>query len=77
MTDAERHQEELEQMEYEETTADLKDQHGYKIRAHIWTDNETVFMNFSNYPVSFSLHLEKQGTEKVIELLTNALRRAK
>ena len=77
MTDAEAHQQELEQMEYEETTAYIKDQDGHEIRAHIWADDETVFINFSNYPVSFSLHLEKQGTEKVIELLTNALRRAK
>ena len=77
MTDAERHQEELEQMEYEETTAYLKDQYGHEIMAHIWADDETIFVNFSNYPVSFSLHLEKQGVEKVIELLTNALRRAK
>lgn len=76
MTDAEAHQQELEQMEYEETTAYLKDQNGYEIRAHIWADDETIFVNFSNYPVSFSLHLEKQSTEKVIELLTNALRRA-
>jgi hypothetical protein len=77
MTDAERHQEELEQMEYEETTAYLKYQHGYEIKVHIWADDETIFVNFSNYPVSFSLHLEKRGAEKVIELLTNALRRAK
>jgi len=77
MTDAEAHQQELEQMEYEETTAYLKDQGGYEIRALIWADDETIFVNFSNYPVSFSLHLEKQGAEKVIELLTNALRRAK
>ena len=77
MTAAEAHQQELEQMEYEETTAFLKDQHGHEIITHIWSDDETIYVNFSNYPVSFSLHLEKQGAEKVIELLTNALRRAK
>jgi len=77
MTAAERHQEELEQMEYEETVAYLEDQYGHKIMAHIWTDVETIFVNFSNYPVSFSLHLEKQQAEKVHELLTNALRRVK
>ena len=76
MTAAERHQEELEQMEYEETTAHLKDEYGNEIKAHIWSDVETIFVNFSNYPVSFSLHLEKQQAEKVHELLTNALRRA-
>ena len=76
MTAAEAHQQELEQMEYEETVAHLEDQYGHKIMAHIWTDAETVFVNFSNYPVSFSLHLEKHQAEKVLELLTNALRRA-
>ena len=76
MTAAERHQQELEHMEYEETVAHLKDEYGNEIKAHIWSDVETIFVNFSNYPVSFSLHLEKQGAEKVIELLTNALRRA-
>jgi len=76
MTAAERHQEELEQMEYEETVAHLKDEYGNEIKAHIWSDVETIFVNFSNYPVSFSLHLEKQQAEKVHELLTNALRRA-
>ena len=76
MTAAERHQEELEQMEYEETVAHLQDEYGNEIKAHIWSDVETIFVNFSNYPVSFSLHLEKQQAEKVHELLTNALRRA-
>lgn len=77
MTAAEAHQQELEQMEYEETTAHLTDEYGHEIKAHIWSDEDAVFINFGNWPLSFTVTLEKQQAEKVHELLTNALRRAK
>jgi hypothetical protein len=77
MTQAEAYQQELEQMEYEETVAHLKDEYGNEVVAHIWSDDEEVFINFSAFPINFTLTLEKQQAEKVQELLTNALRRAK
>jgi nucleoid DNA-binding protein len=77
MTDAEHHQQQLEQMEYEETTAYLLDQYDNEVKAHIWSDEDTVFINFGTFNINFSLSLEKQQAEKVLELLTNALRRAK
>jgi nucleoid DNA-binding protein len=76
MTDAEYHQQQLEQMEYEETTAYLLDQYDNEVKAHIWSDDDTVFINFGTFNINFSLSLEKQQAEKVLELLTNALRRA-
>jgi nucleoid DNA-binding protein len=76
MTDAEYHQQQLEQMEYEETTAYLLDQYDNEVKAHIWSDEDTVFINFGTFNINFSLSLEKQQAEKVLELLTNALRRA-
>ena len=77
MTDAEAHQQQLEEREFEETTAYLKDEYGRETRLHIWADDETVFINISNWPLNFTVTLEKQQAEKVHELLTNALRRAK
>ena len=77
MTDAERHQEELEQMEYEQTVANFKDELGRETRFHIWSDDETVFINISSWPQSFTVTLEMQQAERMHELLTNALRRAK
>jgi nucleoid DNA-binding protein len=76
MTDAEFHQQQLEQMEYEETTAYLLDQYDHEVKAHIWSDEDAVFINFGTFNINFSLSLEKQQAEKVLELLTNALRRA-
>ena len=77
MTDAEHHQQQLEERELEETTAHLKDEYGRETRLHIWADDETVFINISNWPLNFTVTFEKQQAEKVQELLTNALRRAK
>ena len=77
MTAAEYHQQQLEERELEETTAYLKDEYGRETRLHIWADDETVFINISNWPLNFTVTLEKQQAEKVQELLTNALRRAK
>ena len=77
MTDAEAYQQELEERELEETTAHLKDQYGRETRVQIWADDDVVFINFGNWPLSFTVTLEKQQAEKVQELLTNALRRAK
>lgn len=75
MTDAEAHQQELEQIEYEQTVAHLQDEYGHEIKAHIWADDETVFVNLGAYPLGFSIHLNKDQAGKVLELLTNALRR--
>ena len=77
MTDAEHHQQQLEERELEETTAHLKDQYGRETRVQIWADDDVVFINFGNWPLSFTVTLEKQQAEKVHGLLTNALRRAK
>ena len=77
MTDAEAYQQQLEERELEETTAHLKDQYGRETRVQIWADDDVVFINFGNWPLSFTVTLEKQQAEKVQELLTNALRRAK
>ena len=77
MTDAEAYQQQLEERELEETTAYLKDEYGRETRLHIWADDETVFINISNWPLNFTVTFEKQQAEKVQELLTNALRRAK
>ena len=77
MTDAEAYQQQLEERELEETTAYLKDEYGRETRLHIWADDETVFINISNGPLNFTVTFEKQQAEKVQELLTNALRRAK
>ena len=77
MTAAEYHQQQLEERELEETTAHLKDQYGRETRVQIWADDDVVFINFGNWPLSFTVTLEKQQAEKVQELLTNALRRAK
>ena len=77
MTAAEYHQQQLEERELEETTAYLKDEYGRETRLHIWADDETVFINISNWPLNFTVTLEKQQAEKVQELLTNALKRAK
>ena len=77
MTDAEAYQQELEERELEETTAHLKGEYGRETRLHIWADDETVFINISNWPLNFTVTFEKQQAEKVQELLTNALRRAK
>ena len=77
MTDAEAYQQELEEREFKETTAYLKDEYGRETRLHIWSDDETVFINISNWPLNFTVTFEKQQAEKVQELLTNALRRAK
>jgi len=76
MRAAEAHQQQLEQMEYEETTAHLIDEYGHEIKANIWSDEDSVFINFVNWPMSFTVTLQKQQAEKVHELLTNALRRA-
>ena len=77
MTDAEAYQQQLEEREFEETTDHLKDEYGRETRLHIWSDDETVFINISNWPLNFTVTFEKQQAEKVQELLTNALRRAK
>jgi hypothetical protein len=76
MRAAEAHQQELEQMEYEETTAHLIDEYGHEIKVNIWSDEDSVFVNLVNWPMSFTVTLQKQQAEKVHELLTNALRRA-
>jgi hypothetical protein len=76
MTDAEHHQQQLEEQEYSETVAHLKDEYGRETRVHIWSDEDTVFMNIGNWPLSFTVTFGKQQAEKVHELLTNALRRA-
>ena len=76
MNAGEYHQQQLEEQEYKQTVAHLKDEYGREIRAHIWSDDDTVFININNWPVSFTVTLEKQQAEKVHELLTNALRRA-
>lgn len=69
----EAHQQQLEQQE-EETTALLQNGYGQDVKAHIWGDDETVFINFSTYPLSLSLHLEKHQAEKIVEMLNNAMR---
>ena len=76
MTAAEHHQQQLEEQEYSETVAHLKDEYGRETRVHIWSDEDTVFMNIVNWPLSFTVTFGKQQAEKVHELLTNALRRA-
>lgn len=76
MTAAEYYQQQLEQEE-EETTALLQNGYGQDVKAHIWGDEETVFINFSTYPLSLSLHLEKHQAEKIVEMLNNAMRGAK
>lgn len=76
MTDAEFHQQQLEQQEQSETSIYLKDKYGRETRAHIWSDYDEVFINLSNWPLNFTVTLEKQQAQKVHDLLTNALRRA-
>ena len=76
MTDAEAHQQQLEQQEQAETAVYLRDKYGRETRAHIWSDYDEVFINFSNWPLNFTVTLERQQAQKVHDLLTNALRRA-
>ena len=70
-------QQELEQQEQEETVAYFTDEDGNETKFHIYADEDVVFVNLTSCTKNFSLRLEKQQAEKMQELLTNALRRAK
>jgi len=76
MTDAEHHQQQLEQQEQEETHVDFKYESD-RFSLNIWGDSGDVFVNISTYPTHISLHLEGKQAEVMLKLLDNALRRAK
>ena len=57
-----------------ETSVILQDEYGKQVRLHIWGDEESVFINMSNYPLSFSLSLNKDQTATMLQMLNNAWR---
>ena len=73
MTAAE-YQQQLEEQEQMETSVVLNDEYGNDFRLHIWGDEETVFINISKFPLSFSLNLNKDQAGKMLEMLNNAWR---
>ena len=77
MTDAEYHQQQLEQQEQEEDTVVEFGNDGDWFALHIWGGQDNVFVNINSPPAHFSLILDIEQTEEMINLLTNALRRAK
>lgn len=76
MTDAEYHQQQLEQQE-QETTARVSDEYGHEMKLHIWGDDDTVFINVSSNSLYVSVHLTVEQADIMAGLLNNALRRAK
>jgi len=77
MTDAEYHQQQLEQQEEEETSVRIKDEDGYELGLHIWGEDKTVYCNIRTNPSYLSLFLTVEQAEAMVKLLDNALRRAK
>jgi len=73
MTAAE-YQQQQEEEAKQETSVILQDEYGKRVRLHIWGDDESVFINMSNYPLSFSLSLDKNQAGKMLEMLNNAWR---
>jgi hypothetical protein len=76
MTAAEHYQQQLEQQEEEEQVVNLKDSEGREINVHIWGDDDTVFVNIKNWPISFTLYLEPKQAKKISDMMFNAARRA-
>ena len=76
MTDAEYHQQQLEQQEQEEDSVRFEND-GDRLSLHIWGDDGTVFVNINIPNAHFSLHLEIEQAEVMVKLLDNALRRAR
>ena len=78
MTDAEYHQQQLEQQEWEENDTVVEfGNDGDWFALHIWGENENVFVNVNSPPAIFNLILDIEQAEDMVDLLTNALRRAK
>ena len=57
-----------------DNSAVFADEYGRELDVHIWGDEETVYVNFRNWPISFTLYLEKDQAAKMIEMLENARR---
>jgi hypothetical protein len=75
MTDAEHHQQEMEQQEQEDSVY-LKDDNDHEIHLHIWGDEDSVYVSLRNWPVSMSVNLTAKQAQKMVVMLNNALRRA-
>jgi len=73
MTQGEYHQQELERQE-RETTATIANEEGEEIDLHIWGDQDTVFMNIKNWPLSMTVYLSHDQAEKIVQMLNNARR---
>lgn len=73
MTAAEQHQQELEHQEYLATTANLTDKDGRDINLHVWGDEDTVYINAKNWPVSIALYLNKDQARVLVKLINNAI----
>jgi len=75
MTDCQAHQQQLEQQEQEESVY-LRDDDNHEIHLHIWGDEDSVYVNLRNWPVSMSVTLTAKQAQKMVQMLNNALRRA-
>lgn len=70
-------QQQLEQQEQEETSVRIQDEYGNLLGLHIWGDDDTVFVNINSNAIHFSVHLTVEQADIMVNLLNNALRRAK
>ena len=77
MTDAEYHQQQLEQQELEEQVAYIYDEFDYETKLHIWGCQDTIFVDVNTNSMHFSLHLSVDQADIMARLLNNALRRAR
>lgn len=75
VTDCQAHQQQLEQQEQEESVY-LRDDDNHEIHLHIWGDEDSVYVNLRNWPVSMSVNLTAKQAQKMVQMLNNALRRA-
>ncbi len=77
MSEAEFHQQQLEQQEQGLEYAVINDEEGREMRFHIYGDDGFVHVHVSSWPIKFDLHMNISQANMMVRLLDNALRRAK
>lgn len=73
MTEAEHHQQELEQQEQAESKVRDWKRYGNAYRSHIHSDEDTVYVNLSAQGMTFTVYLSKKVARQLAhDLLDNS-----